>query len=257
MKNKTVTITGASSGLGLALSLLFAEEGANLSLFARDEHRLRAAAEQCAKVGNKPLTTTGDIRNAADCKQWIQSTAAHYGGLDCLINNAGISMKKKVADCQDLTEFRAVMDTSFWGAAHCAHCALPYLRASKGVIVNISSVQGKTAIPRHSVYSASKHAMEGFFSSLSMEEPDIHFLCVRPSWISGTRINENRIGGKGEKDGGGLDVQDCAQKIVSATKQRRKTLTIPARYKWLPLLSEIFPTATKNAVRRKTESRYD
>ncbi len=264
MKNKIIAITGASSGLGRALSLLFAKEGTKLSLFARDEARLHAVAEECADVAganSEPLVTAGDVREAGECKKWMESTVAHFGGVDCLINNAGLSMKSKAADCADITAFRPVMDTVFWGAAYCAHSALPHLRASRGIVVNISSVQGKTAIPLHSVYSAGKHALEGFFSSLAMEEPGIHFLSVRPSWIDGTHINENRIGGESaqsaKQNGGGLDLNDCAQKIVKATEQRRKVLTIPAHYKWLPLLSEVFPAVVQKAILHKTNFRYN
>ena len=99
-----------------------------------------------------------------------------------------------------------------------------------------------------------KHALEGFFESLRQEEPDIHILQVRPSWIGGTGIRANRIGGGGEKADGGLDARRCARAVVKAMKRRRQTLTLPAHYRWLPLLSELFPNALRRAVGRKVRA---
>ncbi|MGI9336899.1 MAG: SDR family NAD(P)-dependent oxidoreductase [Gammaproteobacteria bacterium] len=270
---KVFAISGASSGLGRALAIGLAKHGAMLSLFARDKNRLQNTADECAAITGgktKPHIITGDIRHGQECQQWITAAAAHFGHLDYLINNAGISMRKQVCDIADIADFREVMDTGFWGAAQCAHCALPHLRASFGMIVNISSVQGKTAIPQHSVYAASKHAIEGFFMSMAMEETNIRFLSVRPGWINGTRINQNRIGnnnksGGGEDDnngerlensGEGLEVEYCAQKIIKAIQTRREVLTIPSRYRWLPLLAELFPRTIRRKIQQKTKSRY-
>ncbi len=269
MKGKTVAITGASSGLGRALALRLAREGAHLSLFARDISRLQKTAEECEKEsgGNAPLIIAGDVREEDDCRSFIKAAAEKTGRLDCLINNAGISMWARAADCETLSAFRAVTDTVFWGAAQCAHAALPHLRGG-GMIVNISSVQGKTALPYHTIYAAGKHALEGFFDSLAMEEPQIHILTVRPGWINGTRINQNRAGnknnaaanndnnnGNNDNGNGGIPVNECAEKIITAIKERRQTLTLPERYKWLPLLAELFPQTVRRAATKKTEAR--
>ena len=266
MRGKVFAVSGASSGLGRALALALARDGVLLSLLARDERRLQNTADECATIAVNnppPHIFTGDIRGERECQQWITAAAAHFGRLDGLINNAGISMQTPIAECADLSALRPIMDTGFWGAAQCARAALPHLRASGGMIVNISSVQGKTAIPQHSVYAASKHAMEGFFSSMMMEETKVHFLSVRPGWITGTRINENRIGKKQNDDGDsekqnreGLDVDCCAKKIIKAIQSRREVLTIPARYKWLPILSELFPAQTRRAIQKRTAARY-
>lgn len=266
---KVFAISGASSGLGRALAMLLARRGAKLSLLARNQSRLQQTADDCAAINNNtPHIFTGDIREAQVCRQWITAAADNFGRLDCLINNAGVSMRMPVAECADIADLRAVMDTCFWGAAQCAHAALPHLRLTHGMIVNISSVQGKTAIPQHAVYAAGKHALEGFFMSLSMEESNIHFLSVRPGWIDGTRINQNRIGNNdnnnnnGEIDDNtkpsreGVPVDYCAQQIIKAIQSRREVLTIPSRYRFLPLLSELFPRTIRRAVKNKTESRY-
>lgn len=263
-------ISGASSGLGRALAIGLAERGAMLSLFARDIGRLQRTADECeqkSQGNNKPHITTGDIRRAGDCKQWITAAAAHFGRLDYLVNNAAISMRMPVGEVEDIGNFRPVMDTGFWGAVQCAHAALPHLRASCGMIVNISSVQGKTAIPYHSVYAASKHALEGFFMSLVMEETNIRLLTVRPGWIDGTRINQNRIGNNGnnsDNESGdninhsreGVPVEYCARQIIKAIESRVEVLTIPAKYRWLPVLAELFPATIRKAVRKKTNKRY-
>ena len=272
--NKVFAISGASSGLGRALAIALARRGAILSLTARNKTRLQQTADDCTAINNKskPHIFIGDIRQSEVCKQWITSAAETFGRLDYLINNAGISMRMPVAECADIADLRAVMDTCFWAAAQCAHAALPHLRASGGMIINISSVQGKVAIPQHAVYAAGKHALEGFFMSLAMEETNIRFLSVRPGWIDGTRINQNRIGNNNNNDNPssfpqkreslinktreGIPVEYCAQKIIGAIQSRAEVLTIPSRYRFLPLLAELFPRTIRKAVKNKTKSRY-
>ena len=131
-KNKTIIITGASSGIGLASAKKFASMGANVVLAARSLDKL----EKIASDLNKKFAAQGsqliahciktDVTKEEDCKNLIDQTVRHFGKIDVLVNNAGISMRAVFKDL-DLTVMKSLMDTNFWGTVYCTKYALPYL----------------------------------------------------------------------------------------------------------------------------------
>ncbi len=104
----------------------------------------------------------------ADCRRLIERTVERFGRIDILICNAGISMRA-IFDDVDLDVLRQLMDVNFWGAVYCTKYALPYLQASKGSIVGVSSVAGIHGLPGRTGYSASKYAMTGFMETIRIE----------------------------------------------------------------------------------------
>ena len=114
------------------------------------------------------LCVQTDVSQPADCKNFIEKAIHQFGGIDILINNAGISMKAEMVDC-DAAVIKKVMDVNFNGALYCTTYALPYLIKSKGVIVGISSIAGYRGLPGRSGYSASKFALQGFLEAIKTE----------------------------------------------------------------------------------------
>ena len=126
--NKTALITGASSGLGAALALRFAEGGANLGLFALDEEGLQEVAGACRERGACVRTAAGDVGSTEDCERWVTGAAEAYGSVDFLIACAGVSMWARFDEVEDVSLFRKLMETNYLGTVHCVYHALPHLK---------------------------------------------------------------------------------------------------------------------------------
>ena len=193
---KTAIISGASSGLGASLALAFAEAGANLALFALDGEGLTETADACRERGGRVLTATGDVGRPEDCQRVVERTVCQYAAVDYLIACAGISMWARFEEIEDISIFRRLMDTNYLGVVHCVYYALPHLKKSRGMVVAISSIQGKIGVPLHTGYVASKHAVQGFFESLrgELRESGVDVLTVLPGWLRGTNLRRAALG---------------------------------------------------------------
>ena len=261
LQKKTVVITGASSGLGASLAVAFAEMGANLVLFSRNQERLEEVESLCQGPGDRPIIVTGDIAQPDDCERLVASAISKFGTLDYLVTNAGVSMWAKFENICDVSIFSKIMETNYLGTVHCVYYALPYLRKSQGMIVAISSIQGKIGVPFHTGYTASKHAIQGFFASLRAEltENDIDILIVTPHWLRGTSLRKNAFGKDGNVIGisskkhsqESISLQKCSQAILNAASKRKKELMIPPKLKILPWLNLINPKIVDFLVKQK------
>lgn len=168
-KDKRIVLTGASSGIGAALAEQLAAEGARLALAARNEENLSAVANTCNELGGQTLVVPTDVSELGQCQALIARTVEAWGGLDALFICAGISMWARFDEVTDISFFERLMAVNYLGAAYCTHAALPHLRASRGMIVVVSSSSAKTGAPLHSGYAASKQALHGFFDALRAE----------------------------------------------------------------------------------------
>ncbi|KAM4107704.1 hypothetical protein ACB094_04G166600 [Castanea mollissima] len=177
--NKVVLITGASSGIGEHIAYEYARRGAILALVARRENRLQIVANKAQELGSpEVIVIRADVSKDEECKHFIDETMNHFGRLDHLVNNAGVS---RVDLFEDSTDIASIMDINFWGSVYSTHYAVPHLRKSKGKIVVISSSAAWLCTPRLSFYSASKAAQICFFESLRAEfGPDIGITIVTP-----------------------------------------------------------------------------
>ena len=262
-KDKTVLITGASSGLGAALALKFAQAGANLALFALDEEGLQQISDQCTQQGAATIIVAGDVSNPADCEKVTEAAVARFGTLDCLMLCAGISMWTRFEDVADLSLFKKLMDTNYLGAVNCTYYAMPHLRKSRGMIVAITSIQGKIGVPLHTGYVASKHALQGFFDALRTEISDsgIHILLVLPHWLRGTNLRKSAMGANGQALGQSsashnkesISLEECADAIIRSMHKRKRELIIPPKLKLLPWVKLIAPRFLDYIVSRKVK----
>ncbi len=167
--NKLVIITGASRGIGRAIALKFAEEGADLVLVARNRDELAELAEKIKELDRKVLFFPADITNQIEVEKIVQSTIEHFGKIDILINNAGIGLFKSVIETT-LEEWQNVINVNLTGTFIFSKAVLPYMiERGQGQIINISSDVGKRTIPKASAYVASKFALQAFSEVLAKE----------------------------------------------------------------------------------------
>jgi len=191
---KTVIVTGAAGGLGRALCLRFAAAGARIVALDRDAAVLQGLT---FPDGVDAIRLGCDVSNEADCLDAMAEARRAFGGIDVLINNAGITHRSAFAHTESAV-IRHVMEVNFFGALHCTHAALSDLVARRGMVIAISSVAGFAPLIARTGYAASKHALHGFFDSLRTEvEPlGVSVLLVCPSFIQ-TGIEKNALAGDG------------------------------------------------------------
>lgn len=165
LRDKTVVITGASSGIGRAAALEMARRGAHVILGARRAELLQQVAAECVALGVRATAVTCDVTKPEDCERLIASA----GDADVLVNNAGFAVFDSVAEAKT-DELRAMMETNYFGAVHCTKAVLPQmLHRGSGAIVNVASIAGIMGYARMSGYCATKFAMIGFTEALRDE----------------------------------------------------------------------------------------
>ncbi len=245
MKEQVIIITGASSGIGHALASALGQKGAKLVLAARDEERLKALAANLPDA----IVVPTDVTDPQACRALVERAVEHYGRIDALVNNAGISMTVYFDQIKDLSLFHKIMDVNYFGSVYCTYYALPHLKASRGLIVAVSSVTGKTGVPTRTAYAASKHAMQGFFDSLRIEllGTGVDVLVVSPGYVqSEVRIralgaDAQPLGHSHIEEAHAMTAEACANIIVEAMERRARDVIIASwRIKlgpWLKLLA--------------------
>ena len=244
---RVVVVTGGGGGIGAALGSAFVAAGARVALLDRDARALSRAAE--ALPAEHVLTVELDVRDAGACGDAIAEVERRWGGVDVLVNNAGISHRSLFSET-DPEVLRRVMDVNFFGAVHCTAAALPSLEAREGRIVVISSVAGFAPLVGRTGYCASKHALHGFFGALRTElEPrGVGVTIVCPSFIA-TAIERSALRGDGAPVGDGpravsgsvMQPEELAARIVRAVARRRRLLTPSAVSRASLWLSRLAP----------------
>ncbi|HRD68949.1 MAG TPA: SDR family oxidoreductase [Legionella sp.] len=233
LSNQTVWITGASSGIGEALAYEFARSGARLILSARTEtelNRVKATCEHPERHHVVPL----DLEQSQDLESLAQNVWNEFGPIDILVNNGGMSQRYKVADSSFKLD-KKIMDVNFFGAVALTRPVLKnMLQRNSGQIVVISSMLGLYGIQTRSAYSASKHALRGYFESLRNElyQTSIGITLVYPGYVN-THITQNALLADGAPFGktdsvhtNGIPPEFCAKKIVRGVEQRKPIIIV-------------------------------
>ena len=265
MRNFTgqcVVITGAAGGLGRALVQVFLQAGAKVVALDRDAQALDAL--QHSIFTNTPnqtpllLTAVCDVTQLPVCEAAMAQATARFGGIDVLINNAGIAHRSAFADTQ-VEVLRRVMDVNFFGAVHCTHAAIASLRQRRGMVIAISSVAGFSPLIGRTGYAASKHALHGFFDSLRTEVQDdgVDVLIVCPSFID-SGIDRAALGADGlpaaqarKTTGATTQPAEVANAILQAAQQRRQLLLFSFTAKAAWWLSRLWPTRYAAIMKRR------
>jgi short-subunit dehydrogenase len=250
-RENVVILTGATFGIGQELALQLAEKGAWLVLGARNVERLKEISQRCTQLGGRAITIPTDVGVQAQCQELIEGTVAEYGKVDTLINNAGFGIAAKFGEMQDLTLFEQIIQVNFFGSVYCTHYALPYLKATRGRLVSVSSLRGKFPSATADGYGASKHAMAGFFDSLRVEvaESGVSVTMIYPGWVS-TGISSRALKVDGQPTGqisvhekGAMAAETCARMIIQAAEKRQREVVMTLKGKlglWMRLIAPGF-----------------
>ncbi|MDW5550346.1 SDR family oxidoreductase [Methanosarcina sp.] len=184
LAGQTALVTGGSKGIGRAICLALAKEGANIIIAARNKSEIKETMDKLKEMGSKSLAIQADVRSEEDVRRLISMTIDKCGKLDILINNAGVAYKKRLEETT-LEEYEKIIDTNLKGVFLCTKYAIPYIRGSKnGKIINISSVGGLHGLPEFSVYCASKFGVNGITESIASElEGEIKVYAVCPGAV--------------------------------------------------------------------------
>ncbi len=248
LKDKVVIVTGASSGIGKAIAIEYARNGANVVLAARNTGKLLRLKLDIEKEGGNAVFVETDVSKEADCKNLIEQTVNKFGKIDILVNNAGISMRASFSKLK-LEVIEKVMNINFWGTVYCSKYAMPYLLKQKGSIIGISSISGLTPLPGRTGYVASKYAMDGFLNTLRIEymKKGLHVLTVHPGFTS-SNIRNTALNEKGQSqketprnEGKMMPAEKVAKIVVRATIKRKRNLVLTMQGKMAVWVYKNFP----------------
>lgn len=228
-ENKVVWITGATSGIGEELAYRLSESNSKLVLSARRKEELLKVREKCANPPNV-LILPLDLEKSENFEELAKTVVEHFGGIDYLFNNGGISQRSNVEDTS-LTTDRRIMEINFFGNIALSKAVLPYMiSAKKGHIIVTSSVAGKFGFFLRSSYSASKHALHGFYETMRLEqlENNIKITLLVPGSVR-TNMSPNALTGEGAKHGKqdrmleeGMTVDYCVRHILKAVRKNKE-----------------------------------
>jgi NAD(P)-dependent dehydrogenase (short-subunit alcohol dehydrogenase family) len=259
---KSVVITGGSRGLGLVLAREFAAEGAHLAILAREPGELQLAAEELRSRGADVLAEVCDVRDQDQVRQTLDRVVANYGGIDVLVNNAGIIL---VGPLEHMTQadFEDAMAVHFWGPFYATWAAVEIMRRQgAGRIVNIASIGGEVAVPHLAPYSASKFALVGLSDALRAElaRDGIHVTTVAPGLMrTGSHVNA-LAKGQHEQEYTWFSLfaalpitstsaRSAARQIIAACRYGDPALVITPQARLLMIANALFPGLTGSAMK--------
>ncbi len=253
LQDKVIIVTGASSGIGKALVEESLRLGARVVLAARRIEPMKEIIN--GELAERYLLVQTDVSSESDCKQLIEKTIERFGRIDVLINNAGISMRALFSEA-DLSVIQRLMEVNFWGAVYCSKYALPYLIASRGSLVGVSSIAGFKGLPARSGYSASKFALQGFLESVRVEnlKSGLHVLIACPGFTA-SNIRKTALAKDGSIQGESpraeekmMTAETVAKCILFSVIRRKRTLVLTTQGKLTMWINKFFPGLTDRLV---------
>ncbi|RPH52951.1 MAG: SDR family oxidoreductase [Desulfobacteraceae bacterium] len=196
-RDKVVVVTGAASGIGAAICRKFANEGAIIGLMDADEKGLKEMEHSIKDSGAEAFAIKCDVSAEDECNHAIKSFIMRFGGIDVLVNNAGITQRGSFMDTS-ASVYRKVMGINFFGSLYCAKAAIESIVERKGMIIIIESVAGVTPLLGRSGYCASKHALHGLFTTIRTEirNAGAHVMIVCPGFVK-TNLQTRALGADG------------------------------------------------------------
>lgn len=256
-QNKTVWVTGASSGIGEALAYEFAKQGAKLVLSARRVDELQRVIANCNNA-EKHIAVELDLAQSNEFESMVHQVWQRTEGVDLLVNNAGLSQRALVMETK-LEVHRSIMEVNYFGTVALTQAILPYfLQKESGGVITVSSLVGKFTTPLRSAYSASKHAITAYMDSLRVELHDkgLQFTTIYPGFIR-TNLTYKALLGDGseqntmdraQKDG--MSAETCAKRIVKAYSSGKSEAYIGGKETNAVLLKRFFPKLFERIVRK-------
>jgi len=241
-----VAITGATSGIGKALARQYLAMGARVAVCARSMDALQQMDTDFNSENF--IGVQADVSKREQAENFIHTTINHFGKLDILINNAGISMRALVEDVS-IPVLQQVMDVNYWGMVYCTKAALSQIKENKGTIAGISSIAGYKGLPGRSAYSSSKFAMQGFLESLRIEllPTGANVMWISPGFTA-SNIRNTALAADGSSQGETplqenklMSAEECAELIIKAVNHRKRSVVMTRQGKLLVWLNKFFP----------------
>lgn len=258
-KGKVAWVTGASSGIGEQIAKSLASEGAKLILSARSEDQLQRLKLQLPNP-EQHFVLPLDLEHSQIFGELVQKVMTHFGHIDYLFNNGGLSQRSEASDTP-LEIDRRIMEINYFGNIALTKAVLPVMQKQQdGHIVVISSISGKFGFFLRSAYSASKHALHGFYESLLLEEEknNIRVTMVCPGKIN-TNISMNALNAEGGKHGvmdhnqaTGMSVEECIRQMLNAVVKNKKEVLIGNKEIKAVLIKRLFPSLFWKIIRKQS-----
>jgi short-subunit dehydrogenase len=237
--NSIIVITGAGSGIGKNVSLLYSRRRCRMVLGSIDSKELNAVADQCQRNGSEVLAVPTDVTVPEQCKRLMDAAVSKFGGIDILVLCAGIGAHHTFGKTKDLNVYKKLVEVNYYGYLHCIHYAYPYLQTSipRGLVVAITSFSGEVGLPYRTGYCASKFAVTGFLEALRAEmhelsqkedgsyEEGFDICIVCPPTVS-TSFRKNSIVSDDDDPmetvapKHAMTVEECASAIIDAADRR-------------------------------------
>jgi NAD(P)-dependent dehydrogenase (short-subunit alcohol dehydrogenase family) len=246
---KVVLITGGCAGIGRALAVRLAQAGARLVIFDLQQAELDSLVQHLADHHNaEALGVVCDVADAQAVQHAVALTIEHLGGIDVLVNNAGVTHRSSFSDT-DISVFQRIMAVNYFGALHCTKAAMDSLIARKGQIIVLSSLSGFAPLLYRSAYNASKHALHGLFETLRYElkGAGVNVMLVCPGFTA-TDLRKNALVGDGSVAvqpplamGKVASPQNVAEAVYQGALRRRRLLVL-SNVDWRArVLARFFP----------------
>ncbi len=252
-KDKVVVVTGGTEGIGKALVVALIEEGAKVATCGRNHDKLYRLQTEYPAANLH--TMVADVSSENDCRRFMESTIKVFGGIDILINNAGISMRALLKDAS-IEVIQKVMDINFYGTVNCTRHALGSIVSRKGTIVGVSSIAGYRGLPGRSGYSASKFAVQGWLESIKTElmSDGVHVMWVCPGFTT-SNIRNAALNKDGQSHGetpmdedSMMPAEVCASHILKAIRKKKRTLVLTFTGKRTVFMQKFFPKLSDKLV---------
>lgn len=254
-KDKVVVVTGGTEGIGKALVISLINLGAKVATCGRNHDKLYRLQTEFPSANLHTVVT--DVSTENDCRRLMETTIKVFGGIDILINNAGISMRALLKEAN--TEvIQKVMDINFYGTVYCTKYALDSIIARKGTIVGVSSIAGYRGLPGRSGYSASKFAMQGWLEAIKTElmSDDVHVMWVCPGFTT-SNIRNAALSKDGTSHGETpmdenkmMPADECANHILKAIRKKKRTLVLTFTGKRTVFMQKFFPRLADKLVHK-------
>jgi 3-oxoacyl-[acyl-carrier protein] reductase len=236
LAGRVALVTGGSRGIGLAIADALLDADASVVITGRDEEQLESAgkrlSERDVSRGKRIHAIAADVRNADAASAAVDGAVRHFGGLDVLVNNAGVGIFRSVAET-DARSWHDVIDTNLSGIFFCCHAAIPHLKSrGGGWIINISSLAGKNPFPSGAAYCASKAAVNAFSEALMQE---VRHDNIRVSYVMPGSVATGFAGGQapgGPADDWKLSPEDVAEVVIDLIRHPARSL--PSRVELRP-----------------------
>lgn len=244
-RDRVVILTGATEGIGCAATYILAGAGCKLVLAARNSNKLNALVDELNSNGHQAVAIPTDMSDTMQAAALVGKTVDAFGKIDVVINNAAIGVRDNVIDLQE-DEARHVMDVNYFGPVALIQAAIPYLKANSdgGLIINVSSIVGRRAMPGIAGYCASKAALEKMANSLRVElkADNIRVSTIYPG-VTVTKFNHNSLGnnqqGRGRIEG--VPPERVAKAILKTIRREQRDVFITLFDRTFVTVSAIFP----------------